>query len=142
MCTCERPVTVFCKQAPTARRGGFAIPAHTASWVTAVLIRDGKIDRPFLGIAARSEDLSAVHAPSIGRHRAVHVFRVAPNGPADRAGLKDGDWLLAANGNPIANVDDLQRTLVLAPSNDIALLILRGNSQRELVIRSSESSEL
>src|SRR5207237_6842259 len=39
-----------------ARGIGFAVPAHTASWVAAVLIQHGAVRRPYLGIAARGED--------------------------------------------------------------------------------------
>jgi len=38
---------------PRAHGLGFAIPAHTAAWVTAVLIRDGRVERPLLGISAQ-----------------------------------------------------------------------------------------
>ena len=42
---------------PWAHGIGFAVPAHTASWIASVLIRDGEVRRPFLGISARGEDL-------------------------------------------------------------------------------------
>jgi len=53
---------------------GFAIPAPTIGWVVAVLLGRGKIERPRLGMAARSEVLRAEQAARQGRARALHVL--------------------------------------------------------------------
>ena len=56
-----------------ARGIGFAVPAHTASWVAAVLIQHGEVRRPYLGIRARGEELGPALArdagPGAGRAR-------------------------------------------------------------------------
>src|SRR5262249_3986615 len=83
---------------PWAQGIGFAIPAPTASWVAGVLIHEGEVRRPFLGIAARSEELQGELSRSTGRSRAVRVLGVSTDGPAQAAGLKKGDLLLSANG--------------------------------------------
>lgn len=120
---------------PFARGIGFAIPSHTANWVAGVLIQRGEVRRPYLGIAARGEDLDPVVAADTGLVRAVRVMRVEANTPAQRSGLKDGDVLLTANGSPVTTVDDLQRVMVLSSPAEIALDVLRGAERRQLSIR-------
>jgi S1-C subfamily serine protease len=58
---------------PRAHGLGFAIPAHTAAWVAAVLIRRGRVERPLLGIAAQDVDLAPRLAETLGQLRALRV---------------------------------------------------------------------
>ncbi|MEW6367542.1 MAG: trypsin-like peptidase domain-containing protein [Acidobacteriota bacterium] len=120
---------------PFAQGLGFAIPAHTASWVAAVLIQAGEVRRPYLGVAARGVDLSVSTARAAGQVRAVRVFGVNASTPAHEAGLREGDLLLSANGNPLASVDDLQRTLVLGRAEELRLVLLRNHQRLEIVLR-------
>ena len=118
---------------PWARGIAFAIPSRTASWVAAVLIRHGEVRRPRIGIVARSEDL-----PPAGR--AVRVLRVEAGTPADDAGLRGQDLLLAANGAALGGLDDLQRALVLAEAPEVRLEVLRGQERRELSVRPARAA--
>ncbi len=120
---------------PFAQGIGFAIPAHTANWVAAVLIRNGEVDRPLLGISARGEELEHELATATGRRRAVRVLGVGPRTPAEDAGLREGDVLLAANGNPLTSVDDLQRVMVLAQLAEVELDVWRRRERRLMRVR-------
>jgi S1-C subfamily serine protease len=91
----------------------FAIPVNTATWVAAQLIRHGRVRRAWLGITAQAAPLGR---PTVVRHRlaadrAVRVVEVAPGSPAERAGLRSGDVIVALDGAPIDSADDLQRAL-------------------------------
>jgi S1-C subfamily serine protease len=118
---------------PWARGIAFAIPSRTASWVAAVLIQHGEVRRPRIGILARSEEL----APA---GRAVRVIKVEAGTPADHAGLRGQDLLLAADGAVLAGLDDLQRALVLAATPEIRLEVLRGHERRELSLRPARAA--
>ncbi|HUL60658.1 MAG TPA: trypsin-like peptidase domain-containing protein [Anaeromyxobacteraceae bacterium] len=120
---------------PWARGIGFAIPAHTASWVASVLIHHGEVRRPFLGIAARGEELEPALAQATGHARAIRVLEVVGGAPAEAAGLEKGDLLLAANASPVQTLDDLQRVMVLGGPAAIALEVLRDGRRRTQEIR-------
>jgi len=119
---------------PRANGLGFAIPAHTAAWVTAVLIRDGRIDRPVLGISAQGIDLMPRVAAEIGQPRAVRVHGVAHDSPASAARIKPADLLLSANDSPLFSVDDLQRVLVLSRGSEITLRVQRDGQPLSLSV--------
>ncbi len=120
---------------PYAQGIGFAVPSQTASWVAAVLIQRGRIDRPLLGIAAVGTELSHAVASEHGQARAIRIFKVGPDTPAAAGGLRENDLLLTANGSAVGSIDDLQRILVLEPASEIRLGILRGRHRKDLVVR-------
>jgi serine protease Do len=119
---------------PRAHGLGFAIPAHTAAWVTAVLIRDGRVERPLLGISAQGIDLAPKVAAEVGQARAVRVQGVASSSPASSAQIKPADLLLAANDSPLYSVDDLQRVLVLSRGSEVMLRLRRDGRPLSLSV--------
>ena len=120
---------------PYANGLGFAIPAHTAAWVTAVLIRDGRVERPLIGISAQGVDLAPRVAAELGQRRAVRVHAVAADSPASTAKLKPADLLLGANDSTLFSVDDLQRVMVLSRGADISLRIVRDGAPLSLSVK-------
>jgi serine protease Do len=120
---------------PWAHGMAFAVPSHTASWVATVLIRDGAVRRPFLGIAARGEDLEPALALELARVRAVRVLAVESGAPADRGGIREGDLLVTANGSEVVTLDDLQRVMVLATAPELELEVLRRGARLRLELR-------
>jgi S1-C subfamily serine protease len=120
---------------PWARGIGFAIPAHTAAWVASVLIREGAVARPFLGVAARGEDLEPSVARETGHPRAVRILDVVAGSPAAAAGLLPGDLVVAAGGAPVETLDDVVRAMVLGHPPEIGIGIVRGGRREALAIR-------
>jgi S1-C subfamily serine protease len=120
---------------PFAQGIGFAVPAQTASWVASVLIQKGEVRRPFLGVAAVSEDLGSQIAPGAGQPRGVRVLRVTAGSPASASGLRDGDVMLSANGHKVSSVNDLQRAMVFNAAPEIDLEIWRRGKRQTLKVR-------
>ena len=120
---------------PRANGLGFAIPAHTAAWVAAVLIRDGKVERPLLGIAAQGVDLTPKVAGEVGQMRAVRVHSVAADSPASLARIQAADLLLGANETALFSVDDLQRVLVLSRGASVNLRLMRDGQPLSLFVK-------
>ncbi len=120
---------------------GFAIPANTAQWVVSQLLTHGRVRRGYLGIAARERPLHRrwVRYHNLARERAVEVMSVEPDGPARRAGLGEGDLIVAINGQAVTNVDDLHRFLAEWPvQRPVTLTILRGQERLEVQVRPVE----
>lgn len=116
---------------PWAQGIGFAIPAQTASWIAALLIQKGEIQRRYLGIGARSEVLPPVLAQQAGQARAVRVLEVRSSTPADAAGLRQGDLLLSIENEALSGVNDLQKALVFG-EGEVRLEVLRDGKHRSL----------
>jgi len=123
---------------PRAQGLGFALPSQTAEWVASVLIQHGEVRRPKLGIMARGVELTAALAEDVGQSRALRIEQVAPNTPADRAGLSSGDLVIAAEGQAVGRVDDLQRAMVFNAFSEITLTVWREG--KELSVAASPRS--
>ncbi len=126
---------------PWARGIGFAVPAHTAGWVASVLIHEGEVRRPFLGVAARGEDLEPALTAEVGRSRAVRILQVVQGSPAAAAGLRPDDLVVGAGGSPVETLDDVVRVMVLGHPAEIALDVLRAGRREALAIRPRPASE-
>lgn len=120
---------------PYAQGIGFAVSATTAAWVATLLIQRGQVERRFLGIAAAAVQLEPGEARELGQPRAVRVLRVKSGTPAEDAGLKPEDLLLGIDKRPVTSVDDLQRLLALAPSEEVNLEVLRNGRKQRLHAR-------
>src|SRR5580693_1340858 len=91
----------------------FAIAINTAKFVAAQLIRDGRVERAWLGIAGQNVDLPRrlVRFHDLKTHSGVMAASIEIDSPADRAGIKRGDVIVAFGSQIVAGSDDLQRLL-------------------------------
>ena len=91
----------------------FAIPAATARLVTTALIRDGRVRRAYLGISGVATPIGRglAHALGLGVESGIRVLEVTAASPAKRAGIREGDILVALDGASLASLSDLQRAL-------------------------------
>jgi S1-C subfamily serine protease len=119
---------------------GLAIPVNrTTRAVLAALMRDGRVRRAWIGVAAGARPLPPRVAALAGRRRGVEVIEVVPDGPAARAGVRPEDLVLAVDGEPVAGVDDLHR-LMTADRIGVAveLTVARAGEARTLTVRPQE----
>jgi S1-C subfamily serine protease len=91
----------------------FAVASNTASFVVAEIIRFGHVRRAFVGVSADTVALPrrAALLSQVTSHTAVRLRSVEVGGPAAKAGLKEGDIVVAIDGRAVGGVDDLVRML-------------------------------
>ena len=121
----------------------FAIAINTAEFVASRLIRDGKIRRGYIGVAGQNIPLPRriVRFHKIPAETGILVVSVEPGSPAQRAGLIEGDILLAYDGLATPGIDDLHRLLTEARVGVASpLTILRGIEKRTLRVVAEESA--
>lgn len=91
----------------------FAVASNTASFVIAEIIRFGRVRRAYIGVSADTVALPrrAALFSKVTSRSAVRLRSVEAGGPAAKAGLKEGDIVVAIDGHAVAGVDDLVRML-------------------------------
>jgi Do/DeqQ family serine protease len=105
---------------------GFAIPSNTAKHVMEDLIKTGKVTRGFLGVTIRSLDQGLAKQFKVPDLTGALVQDVSRGGPADKAGIKNGDVIRKINGQTVEDSDQLMTMVTdLNPGTDVRLDILR-----------------
>jgi serine protease Do len=107
---------------------GFALPINTAAVVYNDIIKNGKVTRGSIGITFKVSDDPKTQAllKASGTNDGVFVDSVTPGGPAEKAGIKDGDVIVAINGKPIRVGDDLIGIVTTTPvGNTLNIGVLR-----------------
>ncbi|HZN62544.1 MAG TPA: trypsin-like peptidase domain-containing protein [Planctomycetota bacterium] len=120
----------------------FAIPMNTAKWVTASLMKDGRVHRSWLGVAAGVMRLPRrlTHELGLDLEHGVIVTSVEPGSPAEKAGLRPRDIIVAFGEAPTPDVDALHRLLTGEISGQrAALTILRGGKKVTLDVVPAEA---
>ena len=115
----------------------FAIAINTAKFVAGRLIKDGKIRRGYIGVAGQNAPLHRmlVRGHHLQVSSGVFVAGIEPDSPAARAGLREGDLIVAFNDQAIAHVDALHRALTdYEPGVRANLTALRGTEKIVLSI--------
>jgi len=120
----------------------FAIGINTAKFVASRLLRDGRIRRSYIGVSAQTTTVHRrlVRFYDLPKETGVVVLGVEENSPAKRAGLREGDVIVALEGQPVAGVDDLHRVLTdVRLGVSCALTVLRWTEKLELRVVPEET---
>jgi len=86
---------------------GFAIPINTAKRVVDQLIKKGKVERGYIGVSINELDNDTRKQMGLPNDVGVLVSKVEPGSPADKAGVKQGDVIVAIDGEKISNFNEL-----------------------------------
>jgi S1-C subfamily serine protease len=119
----------------------FAVPVNTAKWVVGELLTQGKVRRAYLGLAGQVRPINRRLQRLLDTEgsTAIEAVSIEKGGPAHRAGLLRGDLIYALNGDKVANVDDIHRSLAEhPPGSKINLSILRKRDLKVLQIVTGE----
>ena len=120
----------------------FAIASNTAKFVAGWLIRDGKIRRSYIGVAGQNVPLHRriVRFYNLPLETGVLVVSVEKDSPAQRAGLREGDLIIAFNEQPIGSIHELHKMLMGEQIGvEAKLLVIRHTEKLVLAITPAES---
>ena len=121
---------------------GFAVPFQRRPKVVAELEAHGKVDRGWLGV--QIQEVTPAIAGNLGLkadHGAL-VALVSADSPAAKAGLQQGDVILAFNGTDIAKMHDLPRLVAgIAPGSKAEMTVWRDGQQSTLAVTVGEAPE-
>jgi len=92
---------------PDGQGIGFAIPINTAKPLIPQLEKSGEVTRGYLGVNIQSITADLSKALGLEEKKGALVADVVPGGPADRAGIRSGDVIVAFDGKPVSDSHDL-----------------------------------
>jgi serine protease Do len=118
---------------------GFAIPVDIVRRVAHDLMDDGVVHRPRLGVNVRDLNDADAEAYGLERIEGAWIDGVQEGLAADRGGLRQGDVVLAIDGEPVATSNELTtRLLQRRPGDRARLTVRRFEDTREVVVRLDE----
>jgi S1-C subfamily serine protease len=123
----------------------FAIAINTAKYVAGLLIRNGEIRRAHIGVAGQNVMLHRrlVKSLSLAVASGILVISLESKGPAHRAGLREGDVIVAYGGQHVASIDELHRLLTEDQVGaKVELTLIRGGKKLTLEVVPEESRRL
>lgn len=118
---------------------GFAIPINTARPIIESLIDKGRVVRAYLGVGVLDRNTAARYGYDLDLDRGVYLAQISPNGPAAKAGLREGDIILKVAGIETNSVADLRSTVDAQPvgsKRDVE--IIRNNNKMTISVTFEE----
>lgn len=124
-----------------SRSGGymgisFAIPIDVAVNVRDQLISSGRVSRGKIGVSIQTVDGALAESFGLDRPRGALVGGVEKDGPADKAGLRQGDIILSVNGRAIERSEELPTVIgAIRPGSEATLDIWRDRAVRKIKLK-------
>jgi len=114
---------------------GFAVPSNMVRQVVSGFMAGGKVVRPWLGAWGKTVTADIAYSLGMKRPTGVLVEQVYPDGPAERAGIRVGDVILAVNGQPADDAESLNyRIATLSAGGRATLKYRRKGSQKAVTM--------
>ncbi|MCM2971018.1 S1C family serine protease [Larsenimonas suaedae] len=118
---------------------GFAIPISSAQRILDDLVTQGRVIRGWLGIEAREVSPRLAHASNLNVPKAIMVSKVIKNGPADKAGIKAGDILIAINDKPLMDAQAAMMDIAnVNPGQAVPVSLYRDGKEMTVSIKAAE----
>ena len=118
---------------------GFAIPSNMARAVMDQLIKTGKVRRGMLGVTIQTVSADVAANLGLPAARGAIVSSVAPGSPAEAAGIKRGDVIVALNDQPVVDSNALRNQVAsTAPGSNVSLTLLRDGRDTKVQLKLAE----
>ncbi|CAH0990418.1 Periplasmic pH-dependent serine endoprotease DegQ [Sinobacterium norvegicum] len=113
----------------------FAIPSSLAREVVRQLKENGDVDRGWLGVGIQDVDKALALSFGLDKPQGTLITFVEPSGPADKAGIAEGDIVISFDGKPIQASGDLPHIVGLTrPGSQAAVQLIRGGKTQQLTV--------
>lgn len=113
----------------------FAIPASTASDVVSELIKDGSVERGWLGVQIQPVSKDIAESLGLEESNGALVSQPQEGSPASKAGIQAGDVITAVGGEPVASPKDLARRIAaIDPGSDTEITIWRQGAAKTITV--------
>ena len=115
---------------------GFAIPVHIAKQIMEQIVQTGGVTRGWLGVSM--QDMTQELAESFGLEQpnGALIASVLKDGPADKAGIKAGDIMIAISGKPLKNSSEMLNVVAaLAPGETATVTVIRNKQEKSIPIK-------
>lgn len=112
---------------------GFAIPASIAKDIVAQLKEGGEVRRGWLGVNIQAVTPDLADGLGLDKPRGAIVANVVSGGPAEIAGLRAGDTILAVDGTPVDSLRDLPRLIAKIGKGVESELTIWRDGEEQLV---------
>ena len=110
---------------------GFAVPSNTVRDVVPRLEQGQTIRRPYLGVSTTAVPESVASSRGLAPDEGVYVDDVTGGGPADRAGIQNGDVLVNVAGRRVASPQDVAEAIQgREPGDQIRIEVVRADGTR------------
>jgi serine protease Do len=121
---------------------GFALPINLAASVYNQIVKTGRVSRGSIGIGFPPEQKPEL-LRGYGASQGVFIQNVEPGGPADKAGIKTEDIIIAYNGRPIPDGDDLVTRVSATPvGTEATVTVLRDRKKLDFKVKVGERTEV
>jgi serine protease Do len=118
---------------------GFAVPINMARHDMDEILAHGKVEHGYLGILPQDVTPALAKAFHTGETNGALVGSITPDSPASHSSLKQGDIIVAVNGQPIADASQLRTKIgMLDPNQTVMLKVLRNGSTQDVSITLGE----
>ncbi|HUU71168.1 MAG TPA: Do family serine endopeptidase [Burkholderiales bacterium] len=115
---------------------GFAIPSDLARQVMEQIIQTGSVTRGWIGVEVQDISPELAESFDLPTTNGTLIAGVQPGGPAERAGVRRGDILVAVESNKFTDATEMLNLIAaLKPGESATLQILRDREQREVEIQ-------
>ena len=110
---------------------GFAVPINQAKWIMEQILKYGKVKRGKLGVVIQPL------TPELGKYFDINygviVTKVMKDSPAEKAGIKAGDIIIAVNGKKVEDPNDLQKYVMRTmPGKKITITVVRDGDRKDI----------
>src|SRR6266851_7679581 len=110
---------------------GFAIPSNMAVYVAKALMAHGKVERAWLGVSVQEVTPEVARSVGMEERKGALVAEVVKGGPAEQAGLRQGDVVIAYGDKEVADASALRNAVAVTPVGyELKVTVWRGGQQQ------------